>query len=149
MKVSTDTGYKIYQNPSRRDIRHIFENSFVVQQMAGMNDQEKSDYIQDDEVEYDGEETCNVHGVEYPLRGWVVNGTAYVVDSFDVDHDDFVNELPSRKEGQDRIAFTVEFRKKHQGYDPDGIAIGISDQSVQEATSHKMLTRMKLPFQKW
>lgn len=144
----TDAGFKIYKNPSAKDIRLLLKNSYILGQLGlDLNTKLQSMGDMDDEyIPSDG----SIHGLDYPLRGIVVDGNVYIVDSYDADHTDLINAI--RNQGIDLLG-TIHIAIEKQSTAPRGdledYKVGASQKYVDTLKGIPAVTRMKMPIGEW
>jgi len=144
-----DAGFKIYMNPSAGDIRAILRNSYILTKVPDIDldaPVDKLDTMDDKYIHYGG----NIHGLDYPLRGVVIDGNVYIVDSYDADHTDLNRVL--RDQGLESIRgipITIEKQTTTPRSDLEDYAIGALYSRVSTLKKIPTVTRMKMPIGKW
>ena len=149
--LKSDAGYKIYINPSAKYIRLLLKNSYVLSQLPNVDIEHEIDTLDtmDDEYVHRGGQ---IHGLDYPLRGVVVDGTVYIVDSYDADHEDLIRAL--RDQGIETrsvrsIPITIEKSGLAPRNDLEDYAIAASQNHMDTLKSIQTVTRMRMPIIKW
>lgn len=147
--LKSDAGYKIYINPSARDIRLLLKNSYVLSQLPDVDIEHEIDTLDtmDDEYVHHGGQ---IHGLDYPLRGVVIDQTVYIVDSYDADHDDLRRTL--RNQGLDvdeSIAIAIEKQSTTPRNDLEDYGITGPQAYVSTLKSMQTVTRMRMPVVTW
>ncbi|KKL97829.1 hypothetical protein LCGC14_1830530, partial [marine sediment metagenome] len=107
---------------------------------------DKLDTMDDKYIHYGG----NIHGLDYPLRGVVIDGNVYIVDSYDADHTDLNRVL--RDQGLESIRgipITIEKQTTTPRSDLEDYAIGALYSRVSTLKKIPTVTRMKMPIGKW
>lgn len=143
-----DAGFKIYMNPSASDIRTLLKNSYVLSKIPDLDLTTPIDKLNGfDDDEYHG---GNIHGVDYPLRGLVVDNIVYIIDSYDADHTDLLNAL--RNQGINLLG-TIHIAIEKQSTAPRGnledYMIGTSQKYVDTLKRIPAVLRMKMPVGEW
>jgi len=135
-----DSGYKIYMNPSANDIRHLLKNSYL------LNLPDESD----SEISFLKRYGRNIHGLNFPLRGVVIDDNVYIVDSYDADHNDLANTLHRQGiESDRRILIVIERHPKASPDDLENYVIGALLPDINDLKNMATIIRMKLPIKKW
>lgn len=127
-----DKNFKIYMNPSAKDIRTILKNSYVLSIDLNSPDQKRRQLPW-----------------EYPLRGLVIDGDVYIVDSYYASHFDLIKTL--RNQGMDIELNTVAkiTIEKSTARGDEGYMIGTPSYNVYDLESIPAVIRMKMPVGIW
>ncbi len=86
-KLVKGKDFNVIQNPSANELHELLQNSYVMQNFA---------HIDPDDIDFHkkiNKPMGNIHGIDYPLRGYVVGDNVYFVDSFEADHDELTHFL--------------------------------------------------------
>ena len=143
-----NAGFKIYVNPSAGDIRAILRNSYILSKLQDIDtgDPIALDSMEDEYVHYGG----NIHSLDYPLRGVVINDTVYIVDSYDADHEDLNRTLRDQGiESKDSIQISIEKQTGSPRKDLEDYMIGVAAYKVDALEKIPAITRMKMPIDVW
>ena len=145
----SDARFKIYVNPSASDIRAILRNSYILSKLPDIDlDMPIAalDDMEDEYVHHGG----NIHSLDYPLRGVVINGTVYIVDSHDADHEDLNRTLRNQGiKGADSIPITIEKQTGAPRKDLEDYMISASQVKVDILKHIPAIARMKMPIGVW
>lgn len=144
----TDAGFKIYRNPSANDIRLLLKNSYILSKLDIdlTSDIDDLDTMDDEYIHYGGQ----IHGLDYPLRGVVIDNTVYIVDSYDADHDELRRTL--RNQGLDvdeSIAIAIEKQSTTPRNDLEDYGITGPQAYVSTLKNIQTVTRMRMPIVGW
>ena len=102
--------------------------------------------MEDEYVHYGG----NIHSLDYPLRGVVINDTVYIVDSYDADHEDLNRTLRDQGiESKDSIQISIEKQTGSPRKDLEDYMIGVAAYKVDALEKIPAITRMKMPIDVW
>lgn len=146
-----DAGFKIYMNPSAGDIRAILRNSYTLTKVPDIDldaPVDKLDAMDDKYIHYGG----NIHNLDYPLRGIVVEGTVYIVDSYDADHGDLIRTLRNQGIEVERelaISIVIEKQTTAPRNDLEDYMIAGPSSYINDLKKMPAVTRMKMPIGEW
>ena len=143
-----NAGFKIYVNPSAGDIRAILRNSYILSKLQDIDtgDPIALDSMEDEYVHYGG----NIHSLDYPLRGVIINGTVYIVDSYDADHEDLNRTLRNQGiKSADNIPITIEKQTGAPRKDLEDYMVSASQVKVDILKHIPAIARMKMPIGVW
>ena len=148
-----DAGFKIYMNPSAGDIRAILRSSYILTKVPDIDLDTPIDKLDDFDDEYIHHGGA-IHGLDYPLRGTVIDDTVYIVDSYDVDHEDLYKTL--RDQGVDTdtarvqaIPIVIEKQSTAPRGDLEDYMIGAAGTQLNTLKKIPTVTRMKMPIGVW
>ncbi len=82
-KVVKGKDFNVFQNPSAIELEQLVQNSYVMQNLTDFD-------FEHGDMDYDQLPNISlghIHGLDYPLRGFVVGQDIYLVDSYHADHD--------------------------------------------------------------
>lgn len=146
-----DAGFKIYMNPSARDIRAILRNSYTLTKVPDIDLDapiDTLDTMDDKYIHYGG----NIHNLDYPLRGIVIDGTVYIVDSYDADHGDLIRILRNQGieiERELAIQIVIEKQTTAARGNLEDYMITTAPHNVNDLKKMPIITRMKMPIEVW
>lgn len=144
----SDAGFKIYRNPSAKDIRLLLQNSYILSQLdLDLSSELQSMDDMDDEYVHHG---GNIHGLDYPLRGIVTDGAVYIVDSFDADHESLSHAL--RNQGidmEEQITIAIEKATLAPRGDLEDYKIGAAQFAINTLKTIPAVQRLNMPVSKW
>lgn len=148
--------FKIWENPTASAIREIIKNNWIATNVPEFDPEEE------DEIDY---LRGSVHGLDYPLRGLIANGTVYIVDSYYADHDTLASTLTnqgiigdpqfdySTENIIELIPLVIEKHKKGKMSgrrdDPNDYMIGVPPKYVSIVKNIPTVEMMKLPIEQW
>lgn len=146
-----DAGFKIYMNPSAKDIRVILKNSYVLTKVPDIdlsNPVDSLDDMEDEYIHYGG----SIHNLDYPLRGIVIDGTVYIVDSYDADHGDLIRILRNQGIEVERelaIQIVIEKQTTASRGNLEDYMITTAPHNVNDLKKMPIITRIKMPIGVW
>lgn len=139
--------FRIWKNPSASDIRAIIKNTWIA------NNVPEFDPEVDDEADF---LRGHIHGLDYPLRGVVIDNNVYIVDSYYANHDTLVDALETWvEEGIPTVNWLFLVIQKQKEVisstrdDPKDYKIGMGRHDLSKAINIPALTRMNLPIEAW
>ena len=148
-----DAGFKIYMNPSAGDIRAILRSSYILTKVPDIDLDTPIDKLDDFDDEYIHHGGA-IHGLDYPLRGVVIDSTVYIVDSYDADHEDLYKTLNDQGVDTDTarvqvIPIVIEKQSTAPRGDLEDYMIGAAGTQLNTLKKIPTVTRMKMPIGVW